>query len=94
MYGALLYELGFIGLLVIYLINYWLIKFIKHLQMNYYKFPILAYINLIFMTAVPIATPFVGFLLATLMYYSEKLSIDKKITKNATNGGYWHGPIK
>jgi hypothetical protein len=82
MYGALLYELGVIGAYFIYLINYWLLKFVRHYKLKYYKLPVLAYINLIFMTAVPIATPFVGFLLVTLMYYSKQGSTLKEKQDN------------
>lgn len=82
MYGAMLFELGVIGLIIIYVINSWLIKFIKVKKLGKYKFTLLAYINLIFMTAVPLATPFVGFLLGTLIYYNNKIEIKRALELN------------
>lgn len=83
MYGAILFELGAIGLIYLYIINRWLWELIKmRRQLQKYKLTILFFVNLIFMTAVPLSTPFVGFLLGILLYHIKILKSKKQVFKH------------
>jgi hypothetical protein len=64
LYGSLLFELGLFSFFVIFLINFWLSKFINIMNLKKYKISIYMFFNIIFLTALPISTPFIGFFLA------------------------------
>lgn len=78
MYGAVFYELGILGMILPFTINTWLYKYLKNSSLSSCKYTILALINFLFVTAIPLATPFIGFLLGALLYYLNYASEEKQ----------------
>jgi hypothetical protein len=78
MYGAIIYEMGIIGLIVPLLLNVWLIRFLKSKHYIGNRWYVIFSINLICFTAIPLATPFIGYLLGALLYFNKKTLQNKK----------------
>jgi hypothetical protein len=77
MYGAALFEIGVLGIIIPYCINAWAYKFLEIKNFKRYRITLLMALNLIFLTAVPLATPFVGFILGAFLYYNHCFKINK-----------------
>lgn len=82
MYGALVFEMGILGVGIIYIINSWSYKYLK-ISNKHIIF--LIFLNLIFLTAVPLSTPFVGFWLGMMCFYCEKTKRKNRINEDFTD---------
>ena len=70
-YGAALFELGFVGLLIPLSLNLSLYKFYKN---DFKKFLLFSlFLNTILLTAIPLALPIIGFLIGYLLYYEKQI---------------------
>jgi hypothetical protein len=78
-YGAALFELGILGLPVIFVINYSIFKFYNK---NTRQFLLLTlFLNTILFSAIQLSSPILGFLIGYLSFYKYKKNIpDKKFT--------------
>lgn len=70
MYGAIFYEMGIFGAIIPYYFNKNLLKY-KNIKTNEGLLSFIL-INMLLFTALPLATPFVGYFLGIFLYMSEQ----------------------
>lgn len=68
-YGSILFELGFIGLIVPFVYSLIILKAYRHNVRDFFLY--LFFINTILLSAIPLSFPFVGIYMATLLYKAK-----------------------